>query len=203
MALGNLNSVSESDKKDGSPNVAGQSNLSLLLQRESKTPSPPELQASTSPPSLADAVDKLGKPQNQNNNDANDKHSESDSDLESIENNKDELQPLLNYQLGIVHNYGISDDVISIEEDHHPWAEKSWLEWLPCVGDNHYLLPSYDGEELSQPRVQITAETVFREVILNPLSYIPAVILGLLLNLLDAISYGMEIHMRARNNKNG
>ncbi|CAG8567623.1 12716_t:CDS:10 [Funneliformis caledonium] len=199
LALGNLNSLPESDKKEGSPpkdpNVAGQSNLSLLLQRESKTPSPPELatKSSNSPPSIAAAIAQIGQTQNNKNNHNVDKiHSESDGNFETIENIQDESRPLLHHQFGIPSNYGIEgeigDDVISIEDD--PWAEKSWIgTWLPCVGDDY--LPNYEGEERPQQKFQFNAETIFREVILNPISYIPAVILGLLLNLLDAISYGM------------
>ncbi|RGB29585.1 sulfate transporter family-domain-containing protein [Rhizophagus diaphanus] len=95
--------------------------------------------------------------------------------------NYNESQPLLNNQL--YQNYGnAGDDAISIDDD--PWAEKSWLEtWLPCVPNNY--------EEHPEPGIQITPENIFKEFVLNPLSYIPAVILGLLLNLLDAISYGM------------
>ncbi|KAG0028554.1 hypothetical protein BGZ82_008363 [Podila clonocystis] len=38
-----------------------------------------------------------------------------------------------------------------------------------------------------------TKQTVFRKFVVEPTSYMPAVILGLLLNLLDAVSYGMII----------
>jgi hypothetical protein len=157
----------------------------LLLQKESKTPSPPELQQqSKPPPSLAAAseaaVAQLGGSR-QNNNNAGITY---DGNLES--------RPLLSNQPGFIQNYGntggIGDDALSIDDD-RPWAEKSWLEtWLPCVASDDHHFSNY-GEE--RPKFQITPETFFREVILNPLSYIPAVILGLLLNLLDAISYGM------------
>ncbi|CAB4392850.1 unnamed protein product [Rhizophagus irregularis] len=151
------------------------------LALESKTPTPPELQTSKPPPSLAAAgeaaIAQLEESRNKNNNNIG----TSDNIISPSKVNYNESQPLLNNQL--YQNYGnAGDDAISIDDD--PWAEKSWLEtWLPCVPNNY--------EEHPEPRIQITSENIFKEFVLNPLSYIPAVILGLLLNLLDAISYGM------------
>lgn len=186
MALGDLNIPESDNKKDGSPK---QSNLSLLLQQESKTPTPPESQTSKPPPSLAAAgeaaIAQLEESRNKNNNNIG------KTDIISPSNvNYNESQPLLNNQPGLYQNYGnAGDDAISIDDD--PWAEKSWLEtWLPCVPNNY--------EEHPEPRIQITPENIFKEFVLNPLSYIPAVILGLLLNLLDAISYGMNNRLRGK-----
>jgi hypothetical protein len=187
LALGDLNipeSEESDNKKDGSPK---QSNLSLLLQQESKTPTPPESQTSKPPPSLAAAgeaaIAQLEESRNKNNNNAGTTDNiNPNNDLGYVRYN--ESQPLLNNQPGYYQNYGnAGDDAISIDDD--PWAEKSWLEtWLPCVPNNY--------EERTEPRFQFTSENIFKEFVLNPLSYIPAVILGLLLNLLDAISYGMN-----------
>ncbi|CAG8571542.1 8622_t:CDS:10, partial [Diversispora eburnea] len=63
---------------------------------------------------------------------------------------------------------------------------KSWYEWLPCVGGD-----GGDQLQFRQNSVQFTPQAILQNFFLNPISYIPAVILGLLLNLLDAISYGM------------
>ncbi|GBC04792.1 hypothetical protein RclHR1_05880005 [Rhizophagus clarus] len=189
LALGDLNIPESDNKKDGSPK---QSNLSLLLQKESKTPTPPESQTSKPPPSLAAAGEAAiaqleGSRNRKNNNTGVTDNISPNNDLGSRVN-FNESQPLLSNHPGYYPNYGngnAGDDAISFDDD--PWAEKSWLAtWLPCVPNNY--------EENPEPRFQIsqiTTENIFRELVLNPLSYIPAVILGLLLNLLDAISYGM------------
>ncbi|RIB23916.1 sulfate transporter family-domain-containing protein [Gigaspora rosea] len=70
---------------------------------------------------------------------------------------------------------------MSIED--RSFVEKVY-DWLPCTGSN-------GPHERRRPNFIFTPENILRQVILNPISYIPAVILGLLLNLLDAISYGM------------
>ncbi|CAG8601827.1 821_t:CDS:10 [Ambispora gerdemannii] len=109
----------------------------------------------------------------------------------SYENKDDEHQPLLKNQMGLASNYG--NDADGVEDDtldEEVWEEKPWFSWLPCVNDWGYL-PFYVEEELPSRKVHITPQLIFEQVILNPISYIPAVILGLLLNLLDAISYGM------------
>ncbi|CAG8580334.1 380_t:CDS:10 [Ambispora leptoticha] len=105
----------------------------------------------------------------------------------------DEHQPLLKNQLVLAPNYGIGvieDDALL---DEGTWEEKPWLSWLPCVNDLSFLPLYVEEDSHSGPnrRVHITPKLIFEQVILNPISYIPAVILGLLLNLLDAISYGM------------
>ncbi|CAG8697351.1 9687_t:CDS:2, partial [Acaulospora colombiana] len=164
-------SSDDDDKKNDSPvdsSAAAQSNLTLLL-RKSKTPSPPDLQIQ---PPTPQATINASFPQIRTNDDDN-----------SNRKRKEESRPLLPENR--VNSYGSRDPV-----DDLALIEESDWGWLPCFGD-HSLIPHHGREEWSRPRIQITPKNFFQIFILNPISYIPAVILGLLLNLLDAISYGL------------
>ncbi|KAG9289106.1 hypothetical protein G9A89_022415 [Geosiphon pyriformis] len=105
--------------------------------------------------------------------------------------NDDENEPLIKDTIPPIYGdripRGIDYDAI-IEDSS---IEKPWLHWLPCINDHGYLPHFTDDENRSRRKNRITPQSIFEEVILKPTSYIPAVILGLLLNLLDAISYGM------------
>ncbi|CAG8597490.1 66_t:CDS:10 [Acaulospora morrowiae] len=180
LALGDLELVSEDDKKNDSPvdsSAAGQSNLSLLLQK-SKTPSPPDLQVQ----SQSQSSNNSGIPQLRVNG-----RIQGSPSNNSGYDPKEESRPLLEVPFSNYGNRNPVDDLVPIEENH--WTEKSWFEWLPCVGGRQSHL--HNGEEPSRPWRHITPADIFQIFIRDPISYLPAVFLGLLLNLLDAISYGL------------
>jgi hypothetical protein len=94
--------------------------------------------------------------------------------------------PLLSQPYPTYGNNNFDDDDSVIDEYYEP----SWTARWFCCGDSY--LPHYDDDEFEYGRdVKITPELILKEAIIKPIGYIPAVILGLLLNLLDAISYGM------------
>ncbi|CAG8512283.1 17103_t:CDS:10 [Cetraspora pellucida] len=167
IALGDVDR--RKDSPPGELSAAGQSNLSLLLQ---KTPSPPRetSQQTTAVDGAHDSIPptiNITAPNESQNPEYIDPMNESRPLLENS-----------NFPL----NYGnwIPSDDPSIEE--RSFVEK-FYDWLPCTGGDRY--------ERRRSSFKCTPENIFRQVILNPISYIPAVILGLLLNLLDAISYGL------------
>ncbi|KAF0492477.1 sulfate transporter family-domain-containing protein [Gigaspora margarita] len=170
--------LSNADRRKDSPpgelSSAGQSNLSLLLR---KTPSPPQTisEETTTADEAQNSIPQINfttgvSDDSQNNVEPSDPRNES--------------RPLLNSSTTYAYNYGNlipPDDFMSIED--RSFVEKVY-DWLPCTSTN-------DPRERRRPNFIFTPENILQQVILNPISYIPAVILGLLLNLLDAISYGM------------
>ncbi|CAO3564366.1 unnamed protein product [Mortierella alpina] len=68
----------------------------------------------------------------------------------------------------------------------------------PPISDRHAHEPQQGDEDLSSiwrefRRTRWTRKVVVQKCLVEPLSFIPAVLLGLQLNLLDAVSYGMII----------
>nr|CAG8602591.1 1987_t:CDS:10 [Entrophospora candida] len=188
-ALGSLGSLPEENKRDNANGVyaqtALQSNLSLLLQKESKNPDPNST-VQPSPSIVLDTssvqIDNSKKPDVTKPRINNEDIPTDDSEIETggMEN-----RPLLNNQLGF-NNYG---NVIIENDNYYPQGKISWINWIPYVGVHNYS----QYERISRPSIHITPKKFIRHIVLDPISYIPAVILGLLLNLLDAISYGLII----------
>jgi hypothetical protein len=174
LVLGNLGSLTEESKGENANVVvhaqtAVQSNLSLLLQNESNNSLPPEtsLNVQQSQSIILDGssaqIDDSKTPDVTKSRILIDNNNE-------LETDEMENRPLLNNQLGFNSNYGnvITEDI--------------------SKSINYDIQSSLFG--LSKLSIHLTPKKVVRYVILDPISYIPAVILGLLLNLLDAISYG-------------
>ncbi|CAG8667297.1 8850_t:CDS:10 [Dentiscutata erythropus] len=163
------------DSPPGELSAAGQSNLSLLLQ--TTPPSPPQ-PISHQTNAADEAQDPVPPPQISVTAAPDDSQNFESSDP------RNESRPLISNPTNYVYNYGNlipPDDFMNIED--RSFVEKVY-DWLPCTGYN-------DRRERLRPNFRFTPENIFRQVILNPISYIPAIILGLLLNLLDAISYGL------------
>ncbi|KAF9431534.1 hypothetical protein BGZ76_000190 [Entomortierella beljakovae] len=69
---------------------------------------------------------------------------------------------------------------------------------IPRAGDRRSEEPLHDEDNFASiwndiQRTRWTRKVIMQKFVVEPISFIPAVILGLLLNLLDAISYGMII----------
>ncbi|KXJ95809.1 cyclic nucleotide-binding domain-containing protein [Microdochium bolleyi] len=65
----------------------------------------------------------------------------------------------------------------------------SWGEWLSSVTD-HSASKIRGVAETINPKAW-SAKSVYQKVVLEPVRCLPAVVVGLLLNILDALSYGM------------
>ncbi|KAF9979440.1 hypothetical protein BGZ75_009705 [Mortierella antarctica] len=68
----------------------------------------------------------------------------------------------------------------------------------PPISERHAQEPQHEDEDLSSiwkefRRTRWTRKVVVQKCLVEPLGFIPAVLLGLQLNLLDAVSYGMII----------
>ncbi|RHZ43933.1 hypothetical protein Glove_801g13 [Diversispora epigaea] len=190
-----LADLANSDEDDGyssinpivdpvDPNVT--SNLSKLLRKEPKTPSPPD-----SSPTTKVALTSTSNSSNNNNKPEIRIDGYSNEEESRQHDSKGESRPLLSDNNKFLYNNNNNNnnennnrDEILMEENF--WEEKPWFEWLPCVGGD-----SGEQSHRRQNNFQFTPQTILKNFFLNPISYIPAVILGLLLNLLDAISYGM------------
>ena len=213
VALGSLDIVEENQNEDEAPrtqtdsNAPKESGLSLLL----KANTPPEADNKNNVPAEEDnAKDNSGKNNNivvldENGNKLDEQRESrqpSDQPVQSSHpppsttspdhpsyyalQKTDETVPLLAQPYPTYANNHLDDDDSVIDE----YYEQSWItDWF-CGGSHDGYLPHYDDDE-TEYRREITPEVIFREAVIKPLGYIPAVILGLLLNLLDAISYGM------------
>ncbi|KAG0209674.1 hypothetical protein BGX28_010053 [Mortierella sp. GBA30] len=77
-------------------------------------------------------------------------------------------------------------------------AQKSGYNTIVPLGDRRTQEPLHDDGSLSSiwdefRRTRWTRKVLVQKCLVEPVGFIPAVILGLLLNLLDAVSYGMII----------
>ncbi|CAG8679474.1 14201_t:CDS:2, partial [Racocetra persica] len=137
IALGDVDR--RKDSPPGELSAAGQSNLSLLLQ---KTPSPPK-ETSHKTTAADGAQDSIPPTINVISNES------PDSEYYDPRN---ESRPLLET---FPHNYGNwlpSDDPLSIEN--RSFVEK-FYDWLPCTGDDRY--------ERRRPSFRCTPENIFRQ----------------------------------------
>ncbi|KAI8606230.1 sulfate transporter family-domain-containing protein [Dissophora ornata] len=80
----------------------------------------------------------------------------------------------------------------------HPSEHSSGYSTITPMGDRRWQEPLHDDDSLSSMlnefrRTRWTRKVIVQKCIVEPVGFIPAVILGLLLNLLDAVSYGMII----------
>ena len=112
--------------------------------------------------------------------------SRNDRDIES-EADEMENRPLINNQFGFNNGYGNIEDNSKSKDYDYEANKSTWIDRIPYVGDRDY---SHNGKI---SRSDFTPKKVIKHLVLDPISYIPAVILGLLLNLLDAISYGKNL----------
>ncbi|CAG8559235.1 10880_t:CDS:10 [Paraglomus brasilianum] len=216
VALGSLDIVEENQNEDDAPrtqtdpNAPKESGLSLLLK--SNTPPETDNNEGDVPVEEDNAKDNSGKDnivavdENRNKLQVERESQQPSDQLVQLRPSShppsttspdhpsyytlqkaDETVPLLFQPYPNYSNNQLDDDDSVLDE----YYEQPWpMRWF-CAGGPDSYLPHYDDDGEHRREIKITPEVVFREAVIKPLGYIPAVILGLLLNLLDAISYGM------------
>ncbi|KAM0332260.1 hypothetical protein ACHAQA_002536 [Verticillium albo-atrum] len=171
----------EEEEDDEVPNE-GPSILTTLLRK-----SPPQSRRDTSPSPEPRAPEGQTSVLEQKRSRSQDSRPQQDT-MGGDEGESTERTPLLGRVSSDGHgtNGRATDDV----EGQKPRPRKQWLSGLKSVGQNVEAGLIRRAKAATSPKVW-NRKSLWSNVVVAPVSCLPAVIVGLLLNVLDALSYGM------------